>query len=102
MKTHPFIGKTVSLEKLQMVDAEIYPRGKYDDEFTIAEVFLCNFECCITEKKSHHRWTRNRRQVTFAELPSRPLPGFTVDLESGGIKGLMPVPWQVDTLCALD
>jgi hypothetical protein len=36
MKTRPFIGKTVSLENFKTVDDEIYPRGEYDDEYTVA------------------------------------------------------------------
>ena len=57
MKTRPFIGKTVSLEKLETVDAEIYPRGKYDDEFTVAEIFLSDFECCGMDRTGRNAYS---------------------------------------------
>ena len=57
MKTRPFIGKTVSLEKLQKIDAEIHPRGKYGDEYTVAEIFLNDFECCITDKTGRNAYS---------------------------------------------
>jgi hypothetical protein len=57
MKTRPFIGKTVSLEKLRMAQAEICPCGKYDDEFTVAEVFLSDFECCITDRTGRNAYS---------------------------------------------
>jgi hypothetical protein len=56
MKTHPFIGKTVSLEKLRMAEAEISPRGEYD-EFTIAEVFLSDFECNGTDSEGRNAYS---------------------------------------------
>ena len=47
----------------------------------------------------NHNTQVNGKQdgVMTVKNSSRPLPGFTVDVESAGIKGLMPVPWQVDT-----
>jgi hypothetical protein len=57
MKTRPFIGKTVSSKNLRLVDAEIHPRGKYDDEHTIAEAFLSDFECCITDRTGRNAYS---------------------------------------------
>ena len=57
MKTHPFIGKTVLRRDLGMLDAEIHPRGQYDDEFTVAEVFLSDYECRITDRTGRNAYS---------------------------------------------
>jgi hypothetical protein len=57
MKTRPFIGKIVLRRDLRMVDAEIHPRGQYDDEYTIAEVFLRDFQCCITDRTGRNAYS---------------------------------------------
>ncbi len=57
MKTRSFIGKTILRRDLRMVDAEIYPRGQYDDDYTIAEVFLRDFQCCITDRSGRNAYS---------------------------------------------
>lgn len=42
--------------------------------------------------------TRGRLEgVLTVKNQSKPLPGFTVDVEAGGVRDMMPDPWQVDT-----
>jgi len=57
MKTRPFIGKIVAHKNLRMLDAEIHPRGQYDDEYTIAEVFLSDYECRITDRAGRNAYS---------------------------------------------
>lgn len=47
---------------------------------------------------NHNIKTRARLDgVLTVKNRSKPLPGFTVDVEAGGVQGMMPDPWQVDT-----
>ena len=45
MRKRAFIGKSVSLEELRNIDADLYPVGEYDDHYAMAEIFLKNFDC---------------------------------------------------------
>jgi hypothetical protein len=56
VKTRPFISNTVNREKSISLQAEIYPRGDYD-EFDIAEVCLWNFVCCGTDKTGRNAYS---------------------------------------------
>jgi len=50
MKTRNFIGKRISLEKLEELADEIYPPGEYDDFNLVAKLYLKNFEYQMTHK----------------------------------------------------
>jgi len=42
-KKSQFVGKLTPIDKLRDIDATLYARGEYDDEFTVAEIYLSNF-----------------------------------------------------------
>ncbi len=50
MNKSSFLGKTASIQRLEAIDAVIWPQGEHADEYTVAEVYPSDFEGYPTDK----------------------------------------------------
>ena len=57
MKTRSFIGKRISLQKLEELAEEIFPPGDYDDDYSVAELYLNNFDCLVTDRAGRNAYS---------------------------------------------
>jgi len=44
MRQRQFVGKKISLERLEDIAETMLPRGERDDDYSVAEIFLNDFE----------------------------------------------------------